>query len=190
MIRHGQIRSNVEDVYAGRTDEELTESGASQANRLGQEIRDLEISVIYTSPLARTVQTAEIMNAHLRARLIKECDLLEMDLGPWTGLSKAEVAGKYPEAYRTWVEAPAEFRFEGMETLQGIQERAICVLDKFLKEAPDMIGAIVTHAVIIKCAFLYFNHLPLNAYHKIDVPNLSVHKATFRDGRSRMERIR
>jgi broad specificity phosphatase PhoE len=182
LVRHGLIRSNVQHVYSGRSAEKLTEIGREQADQLGEAMKGWGITVVYASPLTRTVQTAEAINRHIGARIILETGLLEMDLGPWTGFSKDEVAEKFPSAYRLWMESPAELSLDGMETLKEIQDRAIRVVNTFLTEGDHHVGAIVTHAVVIKVAVLYFNHLPLNAYHTVPVPNLSVHRLICRDG--------
>ncbi|MGA7878219.1 MAG: histidine phosphatase family protein, partial [Desulfoferrobacter sp.] len=97
LVRHGLIRSNEEDVYAGRNSEKLTERGKNRAEQLGLEIEGWGIQLIQTSPLRRTVQTAEILNRYCNAELIKDPDLIEIDLGPWSGLSKDEVRRRYPD---------------------------------------------------------------------------------------------
>jgi len=190
LIRHGLIWSNVEHVYAGRTAERLTEQGMRQANQVGREMKDWGISTVYASPLARTIQTAEILNRHLRAELVLEPDILEMDLGPWTGLSKSEVMSKFPREYRTWAESPSEFMLEGMETLQDVLRRTIRFLVKLRTEKPAETTAAVTHSVVIRCAILYCNNLPLNSYGSLIVPNLSVHRIIFDTDGGSIERVR
>ncbi|MCK8602887.1 histidine phosphatase family protein [Desulfoferrobacter suflitae] len=58
FVRHGLIRSNEKDVYAGRSAEQLSKTGKERAEQLGREMRDWGIELIQTSPLKRTVQTA------------------------------------------------------------------------------------------------------------------------------------
>ena len=190
MIRHGVIRSNMEDIYSGRSDERLTEQGAKEAYKLGQEIAGWSIRVIYTSPLERTVQTAKLLNESIGAELVMEPNLIEMDLGPWTGLSKTEVAQRYPLDYQTWRKIPAQFRVRGMETLHEVQQRVIKVLDEYLRTGPENVVAMVTHAALVKAALLYFNDLSLNQYHRFQVLNLSVHRVTFERGKSTFTVIR
>ncbi len=190
MIRHGQISANVLEIYAGRSDDELTPVGVEQADRLGREIEQWGVSSIYTSPLARTIQTARILNEYADVRMILEPDLIEMDLGPWTGLSKKQVAVRYPDEFRVWWNTPAAFRADGMETLARIQERAVMASERFLRNGLGRACAMVTHAAVIKCAFLYFNDLPLDDYHSIPVHNVSVFQIIFQGGKSSMFKIR
>lgn len=179
MVRHGVIQSNLEEVYSGRSEESLTEQGAMEAENLGRDLKTYGIELIYASPLRRTLQTAEILNRHIRVPLLQEPDLTEMDLGPWTGLSKSEVAAAYPNDYTIWVERPGEFHAAGMETLVEIQKRTTRALNAFLRGRQETSAVMVTHAVVIKCAFLVLNGLDLNSYHEVPVLNLSVHQVLF-----------
>lgn len=190
MVRHGRIQSNIDEVYSGRSGELLTEKGAKEALELGREMADWKIRAIYTSPLARTLQTAEILNRHIGARLIEEPDLIEMDLGHWTGLSKTEVANKYGSEYQTWWQNPILLKVPGMETLHEVQQRGIRALDKFLRAEGERVAAMVTHAAVIKSVLLYLNGLSLNAYHTFQVLNLSVHQITLKNGKAGMRVIR
>lgn len=178
LIRHGLIQSNVEQIYAGRNDEQLTESGTRRAQQLGREMRDWNVAAIYSSPVVRTLQTARLLNQHLNAELVIEPDLIEMDLGPWQGLSKQQVAEKFSAQYRVWYRKPAEFKLDGMETLQEVQQRVVKCIDKFRHNGSAQVAAAVTHAANIKCAILYYSHQSLDHYHEVDVPNLSVHRIT------------
>jgi probable phosphoglycerate mutase len=190
LIRHGLIRSNIKEVYAGRNEEKLTDSGVERARQIGKEMQDWGIKAIYTSPLARTVQTAQILNEHINAKLILEPDLIEMNLGPWTGLSKYEVTMNYPVEYRTWYERPSAFKMSGIETLDEVLKRVLRFMDKFLNAESEKIAAMVTHAVAVKCAVLHYERLPLDSYHRIDVPNLSVRRLTSNEKGITIERLK
>lgn len=149
------------------------------------------IEVIYTSPLQRTLQTAEILNRYFNAKLIEDQDLIEMDLGPWTGLSKDQVWAKYPSQYRTWLENPAQFKAAGIETLESVQARVVSSLNRFIQSEPEETAAFVTHSVAVKVAVLHYRQLSLDWYHKIDVPNLAVYRVNFNDySNGRVERLK
>lgn len=161
-----------------------------QAHDLGREIKEWGISVIYSSPIERTLQTAEILNAYVEADLVIEPDLIEMDLGPWQGLSKQEVADQFSADYQLWYNKPAVFHLEGIETLQQVQERVLRCFRKFQHSKSRRVGLAVTHAVAIKCAVLHYKDLPLELYHQVAVPNLSVHKLTFNDDGGTIKKIK
>lgn len=53
LVRHGQTDSNVTRLYMGWSQEDLTETGYSQAERLAQRLADVPISAVYSRPLKR-----------------------------------------------------------------------------------------------------------------------------------------
>ena len=191
LIRHGVIRSNEIEVYAGRNSESLTRAGVKQAEHLAQEVKNWGIELIYSSPLRRTVQTAEILNRYLGAEIVTDEDLIEMDLGHWTGLSKEDVWREYPSQYRSWIDNPAEFKVPGIETLESVTDRVIACIDRFFQARPQTIAAFVTHAVAIKAAVLFYGRQAREFYHQVDVPNLSVHRLMLNGvGEARIDRLK
>lgn len=174
FVRHGSIKSNKLKIYAGWGEEELDEEGIDQARKVGRLLRDRNIDVIYTSPIKRAIQTAEIIATHFYGlKIIIEKGLKEMKLGPWEGLSENEIAIKYPEEFKLWNSKPVKLKLPGRETLSTVQNRAVKAVRKILSnQNRDAIA--VTHVVIIRCLFLYYNNLNLNSYKKIEVPNASV----------------
>ncbi len=189
LVRHGITRSNKEKVYAGRSEEELVEEGVLAAEALGRKMEGLGISAIYTSHVKRALQTARIISEHIKGELIVDDDLKEIKMGPWEGLSEDEVAARYPSEYRTWLSRPADLRLAGRETLDTVQARALKAITRILEERPEGKTLVVTHVAIIRCLILYYNHLHLNSYKSIDIPNLSVHRLVFDDEGAVAERI-
>lgn len=191
LIRHGVIQSNLEGIYAGRSSEGLTAVGLAQAELLGQEIGQWGIQAIYCSPLQRTLQTAQILNRHCRTELLIDENLNELDLGKWTGLSKAQVYARYPAEYRIWISNPAQFKEDGMESLVEVRGRVLRSANRFVRGEQPQIAAFVTHAVAIKVLVLHYRQQSMELYHKIEAPNLCVYRVTIhgRDGTS-VERLK
>lgn len=189
IIRHGLIRSNIENIYSGRSDEPLCPWGEEETHRLGRKMEGWGVQVIQSSPLARTIQTSEILNRYLKSSLSVNPDLIEMDLGPWTGLSKREAARQYPAEYRLWIEEPDRFHVTGMETLQQVSHRSARALDEILAVPDAEIMAMVTHAAVVKCVVLLLRELSLKAYHDFAVLNLSVYEVLFQNERKSLTLI-
>ena len=61
LIRHGETDWNVDGRYQGQADPPLNDKGLAQAQLLAQELRGVKIDVLYTSPLSRALQTAQIL---------------------------------------------------------------------------------------------------------------------------------
>ncbi len=184
MIRHGEILSNKEDIYAGWSDEELTPAGERSARAMGERLAGLGIEAIYTSPIRRAVQTAELINLELGKELFIEEGFKEIKMGPWEGLKIRDVERRFPEDFKCWMASPGDLQVEGRESLAQLQARAVAGVENVVCKIPESGGSgpsvvlAVTHVAIIRVLFLYYNARPLNDYKKVKVPNLSVFKLT------------
>ena len=97
LVRHGETDWNRERRFQGHADTPLNDAGRGQARELADALRGEELAAVYTSPLRRASETAEIVAAHLglEARLLE--GLREIDVGDWQGLTVDEVKERYPE---------------------------------------------------------------------------------------------
>ncbi len=84
LIRHGETELNKSKVYYGATDCSLTEEGRKQSQRLIHIFQDTPVDIIYTSPLERARETADII---FNTQIKRERDqrLAEMNFGAWEG---------------------------------------------------------------------------------------------------------
>ena len=115
LVRHGQSTYNVERRIQGRLDVSvLTETGQNTARQVGEALQGLKFDAIYSSPLQRAKQTAEIIHSCLDSPppvQIKE-NLREIDLPLWAGMLREDVIEKYPEDYSLWKNLPHELCME------------------------------------------------------------------------------
>jgi probable phosphoglycerate mutase len=99
LVRHGNtFEAGQKAVWVGaRTNLPLTQEGASQAQRGILHITQKypRISAIVAGPLKRTVETAEIMGAHINQKFAIDERLTEIDYGQWEGHSNAEITQKF-----------------------------------------------------------------------------------------------
>lgn len=98
LIRHGQTTGDLENRYGGDYDDNLTDEGEIQANKLADKIANSGIQVILCSPLIRAQQTAKIINTKLHCEIKTIKDLKERNQnGILTGMIREEAKLKYPE---------------------------------------------------------------------------------------------
>jgi len=102
FVRHGVSEWNAENRLCGRTDVSLSEEGRRQAARLAERLRGLSPAALYTSPLRRTVETAEIIAASMGLTPKVDDRLVELDYGAWEGMTFAEVMELDADAFRAW----------------------------------------------------------------------------------------
>jgi len=115
LIRHGETPGNRERRYIGITDEPLTEKGIAEARAL----HIGHIDAVYTSPLQRCVQTAQIAFPNVDYTLCH--GLIECDFGVFEGRSADEMAN-FP-AYREWVDGGCTGDIPGGESVRAFKER-------------------------------------------------------------------
>src|SRR5688572_240982 len=103
LIRHGQSTADVEDRVGGSYDDDLTDLGRSQAERLAARVaRDYQVDRLYASTLKRAAQTAEAVAAATGARPIFDDRLREMASGDAAGLTRDEGRRRYPPPPGGW----------------------------------------------------------------------------------------
>ena len=107
LIRHGQSEWNKLNLFTGFKNIELSSQGVEEANKAGQNFKDLELKfdLVFTSELKRAQDTAKIILENLsqweelneNGKIIKNINLNERDYGDLTGLNKQETADKFGE---------------------------------------------------------------------------------------------
>ncbi len=156
LARHGETEWNVEEVFRGRIDVKLNDTGIKQAELLGEYLGDLKIDAIYSSPLKRALKTAEIIAGYHKLGVEIAPGLIDFDYGKWQGLLHQEVKAKYKELYAEWINSPDKVKMPAGESLNDVKARVIGVLDKVIAKYDGTI-VLVSHRVVNKvliCALL------------------------------------
>ena len=79
LVRHGQTEMNAQSLYFGKLNPPLNDLGISQAYQAKEKLLDIDYDMIYSSPLERAKQTAEICN-YLDKEIIFDSNLEEINL--------------------------------------------------------------------------------------------------------------
>lgn len=173
VVRHGTTDANEARRYAGWSDHRLNERGREQAAGLAARLAGEGIRRIYTSPVRRCVQTAEIVAEPWDAAVRTVHDLHEIEVGPWKGLTVDEVAERWPEVYRQFVEDPSVLTLQGRERLEEVRERALQAVDQIghaQLSAEDAPALVMTHLAVIRVLWLSAGGRPLSEYHRVYGP--------------------
>jgi len=95
VFRHTQSKDNIERIFSGRRDTDLTEQGKKQAEELAKKLKGKNIDLFITAPLKRCKNTLKpILKFYPNAKVREEPLLLERDYGSLTGTSKEELMEK------------------------------------------------------------------------------------------------
>ena len=156
LARHGETDWNVAEVFRGRADIGLNETGIKQAELLAEYLSSVRVDAIYSSPLKRALGTAEIISRCQKSRVEIAPGLIDFDYGEWQGLSHQEVKDTYKGLYGQWTDTPHKVEMPSGESLDGVRKRAIGVVDSVVAR-PGGIVVLVSHRVVNKvliCALL------------------------------------
>jgi len=157
LVRHGQTAWNKEEIFRGRTDIPLDETGLKQAELAGEYFRGMEIHAIYSSPLSRAWETAQKISQIHNLKVQPLQGILDMSFGKWEGQSHRDIQKNDKEIYRQWREEPHQVRLPGGESLDEVRARSMAALEGVIRENPGKTLILVSHRVICKvliCAIL------------------------------------
>jgi probable phosphoglycerate mutase len=157
LVRHGATPLIAEDRFAGSTDVELSEEGHTQATRLGERLASEPISVVFASPMKRTVSTARCIADPHGLTIATDDGLREIDHGRWEGLTRAEVESRFPEEYAAWDRDPFTFAPDGGEPGVQVMARALPALRRIVAANLGKAIVVVSHKATIRlllCALL------------------------------------
>jgi probable phosphoglycerate mutase len=143
----------------------LSEEGRQQAKALAQRLASLPIEAIYTSPLERTVETAEVIAAPHGLSVQLGENLGEVRIGEWTGRDIEDLAKT--EEWLTIRFYPSGVDIPGGETMHEMQSRVVAELDAIRKAHPGATVAVVSHADVIKAAVAHYIGLHLDLFQRL-----------------------
>ena len=134
LARHGETDWNREGRFQGWADPPLNATGRAQAVDLSVQLMAEELAAVYSSPLRRAYETAEVVAASRGLEPVTVDALREVDVGSWSGLSRAEIEQRFPEQYARWLDYGQGW--EDGETYEQMVDRVVEALQK-LAEARD-----------------------------------------------------
>ncbi len=156
LARHGETEWNLKEVFRGRANIELNETGRKQAELLADYLSGVEIEAVYSSPLKRAMDTARAIANRQKLNIEIAPGLTDLDFGEWQGVSHDEVREKYPDLYHEWVAHPQRVRIPGGESLADVRQRAMEVVKNTISCHTGTV-VLVSHRVVSKvliCALL------------------------------------
>lgn len=157
LVRHGQTAWNVGEIFRGRADIPLDETGKREVHLAGETLRDETLHAVYSSPLSRSMETAENIAKFHDISVTPLDAIVDISYGEWEGMGNQEVQQKYPELHALWLSEPHKVIFPGGESLDEVRSRTMAALEDLLAKHQDENFALVAHRVpnkVICCAVL------------------------------------
>ena len=156
IVRHAESTGNARGRWQGRDDTLLTELGRKQAAKLRERFtfEGYQPSHIYSSPLSRTLETAQIASSAWDIPIVQVDDLMETDIGVFAGKTWQDIEEQMPEIAREFALNRNLDLVDGAETYTQRSDRAQRVVDLLTGEHTDDDSVLVfTHGGIISHIF-------------------------------------
>jgi broad specificity phosphatase PhoE len=150
LVRHGQTAWNKEEIFRGRTDVPLDQTGLIQAELAGQYFKGMEIHAIYSSPLSRAWQTAQKIAQIHQLKVEPLEGIIDMSFGDWEGHAHQEIRQMDNETYRQWIDSPHMVKLPGGESLDDVRGRTMAALEEVLRKHSEKTLVLVSHRVVCK----------------------------------------
>ncbi len=148
LIRHGITQGNLDGRYIGRTDLALCPQGEETIKSYAAMSLYPEVEKVYSSPLRRCLETAEIIYPDNKLMIVDE--LSEMDFGDFEGKTSDELM-ELP-SYIEWIHGGIEACPPGGEKFGDFTLRCVDGLDSIFRNMMDrniLRAAVVTHSGVI-----------------------------------------
>lgn len=150
LARHGETDWNREGRFQGWADPPLNATGRAQAVDLSVQLMAEELAAVYSSPLRRAYETAEVVAASRGLEPVTVDALREVDVGSWSGLSRAEIEQRFPEQYARWLDYGQGW--EDGETYEQMVDRVVGALQELAEGRDGERILAVTHGGPMRAA--------------------------------------
>jgi probable phosphoglycerate mutase len=171
LVRHGHY-DLLDRALGGRADHALSAEGRAQAARAGEALRRRGIATVFSSPVQRARETAEIIAEAAGAELREEPAFAEVDFGDWTGASFDALQDDLE--WRAWNTFRGAARPPGGELMLEVQARAVGSLLRIAAAHPGGEIAVVSHSDVIKSVLAHLLGSPLDLMRRIEISAGSV----------------
>lgn len=170
LIRHGETDANRQRRLQGRLDIPLNESGRAQALEASKELSKISFDRIYSSPLARAVETGEIVSGVSREHFILDDRIQEISFGEAEGRPMDELGDEFARFF----DAPGRYvPWPGAESLSELAERVGQFLSDIRSEKDEKV-LVVSHGAAIHAMLWKISGCSLDQFWSVNVGNCGV----------------
>ena len=189
LIRHGETVWNADGRFQGHQNTSLSDTGCDQARVVARALAGHHFDAMYTSDLARAVETAATIAAYHDLTPISDARLREAYFGEWEGLTLPEIALRWPEILATWKADSLHTRPPGGETLEQVQARVAALVSEIMTRNPDGTVAVVAHGGSLRAIVALALGADLSIFRRLRLDNCSISIVQMSDDRSSLVRL-
>lgn len=175
LVRHAQTVWNLQGRVQGHSESSLAAEGIAQAQRVAQRLSNKALHAAYTSDLARTRETAEIVLLGRGVPIEATPELREMSYGKWEGMTHKEIKAAYPEEYAGYLQGDIAFVPSGGEGPLQLMSRLVPLVHRLsTSHAPNEDILIVSHGGTLKGLLMLLMGMPPELFWRFTVAHGSV----------------
>lgn len=149
LIRHGEPETGFTRRFLGRLDPCLSPEGIAQAKTVADKVRLLEPGRIFTSPLRRAKETADIIARACGMAAEVNPLLLEINFGQLEGLTFKEASAVFPGVTDSWQALAGDFSFPGGENFRDFDRRCEEAA-QLARACPEETVVLVAHGGVLR----------------------------------------
>ncbi|NLJ70019.1 MAG: histidine phosphatase family protein [Clostridiaceae bacterium] len=159
MIRHGETQWNKWDKMQGQVNIPLNKTGEKEAGKLAEILQNKKFDAIYSSPLNRSKETAEIVFGN-NADIILEPLIMEMAFGIYEGFYYGDLdIDESHDLYDYFYDRANYVPLKGGESVQQVANRAKKFLENMIVQHQDETVVAFSHGAFIHCAISVVRNL-------------------------------
>jgi len=177
LVRHGEHNMAGRKLPGRTPGVGLSERGRGEIAIVAECLATENAAAIYSSPLQRTRESAEIIGARLGLPVNFHDELIELDFGEWTGATYDEI--RADPRWQRWSTHRHLATIPGGESMRHVQRRAVDALLGIAERHPDDTVIAVSHGDVIRSTLLFFLGMPLDHYTRIEIALASISTLRF-----------
>jgi probable phosphoglycerate mutase len=155
LLRHGRTSWNDAGLAQGHADIGLDEVGHAEAAAAAPYLAAWTPAALWTSDLARAVQTAAYLERETGLAAKHDPRLREYDVGARQGLTSGEFRDRWPAEHAAWERGDRAPLVSGSESAADVEARMVPALRDCLDALPDGgVGVVVTHGAALTVGML------------------------------------
>lgn len=186
FVRHGETIWNKEKKIQGRSDIPLNEYGKELGMITADALKDIPFDIVYSSPLIRAKETAEILVKDRNLVIHEDNRLLEMSFGEGEGESLPEIHAHPEMKLHNFIHNPGEYTPPaGGETFEELYDRCKNFMEEIIIPAEKKYNTmlIVGHGALIRGFIHNINNRPSKDFWIVTHKNCSVTIANCTNGK-------
>jgi probable phosphomutase (TIGR03848 family) len=166
----------------------LNDEGKAQAEAVGKRLADLPIHHLYSSPLERTMETAEAIRQHHPNLTIEQnAQVGEVRYGDWEGQSIAALNTR--KMWQVVQQYPSRAIFPNGEAMRDAQLRVVNAIEALVTTHPRETVVVVSHSDPIKMMLAHYLGMHLDNFQRLVIAPASVSVLNLGHGRPYVAQI-